>query len=81
MVTKIHNVSKESSRRFLRLPEVKHTVGLGRSAIYQKIKEGGFPAPVSLGARAVAWLSDEIAAWMDARIGASHSMRSKGGAK
>ena len=73
MVTKLQTASEASSRRFLRLPEVKHTVGLSRSAIYQKIKEGDFPAPVSLGERAVAWLSDEIAAWMDARIGTSRN--------
>lgn len=61
-------VNSSSVRRFLRLTEVKRQTGLGRSAIYEKIKKGGFPAPVSLGARAVAWLSDEIEAWMDARI-------------
>ncbi len=58
-------------RRFLRLDDVKHHVGLGRSAIYAKIKTGDFPPPVNLGARAVAWLSDEISAWMDARIESS----------
>ena len=62
-------------RRFLRLDEVKYQVGLGRSAIYQKIKEGEFPAPVSLGARAVAWLSDDIASWMDSRINASRNQK------
>lgn len=66
--------STNSGRRFLRLTEVKHQVGLGRSAIYQKVKSGDFPAPVNLGARAVAWCSDEVAAWMDARIEASRTM-------
>ena len=61
----------QQGRRFLRLNDVKHQVGLGRSAIYAKVKAGEFPAPVSLGARAVAWLSDEIAAWMDTRVEAS----------
>lgn len=60
-----------SGRRFLRLSDVKNQVGLGRSAIYDKIKRGDFPAPIHLGARAVGWLSDEICAWMDARIEAS----------
>ncbi len=58
-------------RRLLRLSEVKHLVGLGRSAIYDQIKCGLFPPPVHLGARAVAWPSDEIAAWIDARIEAA----------
>jgi prophage regulatory protein len=59
------------SRRFMRLPDVKHQVGLGRTAIYQKIKAGEFPAPVSLGARAVAWTSDSIAAWIDSKVKAA----------
>lgn len=60
-----------TSRRFLRLPEVKHQVGIGRTAIYEKIKTGEFPAPVSLGARAVAWTSDSIESWIEARINAA----------
>lgn len=56
------------SRRLLRLPEVKHQVGLGRTEIYRRIKIGEFPAPISLGARAVAWPSDIIDAWIAARI-------------
>jgi len=56
-------------RRLLRLKEVRHRVGLQRSAIYLKIKHGEFPAPVHLGARAVAWPSDAIDAWIDSRIG------------
>lgn len=61
------NISKVD-RRFLRLREVMRQVGLGRSAIYESIREGRFPKPVSIGARAVAWPSDEIAAWIDSRI-------------
>lgn len=61
------------SRRFLRLPEVKHQVGLGRSAIYQRIKGGEFPAPISLSpnGRAVAWDSEAIASWIESRIEAA----------
>jgi prophage regulatory protein len=60
-----------TSRRLLRLKEVQHQVGLCRSAIYDKIKHGDFPAPVSLGGRAVAWPSDAIDAWVDDRIACS----------
>jgi prophage regulatory protein len=66
-----------SSRRLLRLKEVQHQVGLGRSAIYDKIKRGEFPSPVSLGARAVAWPSDAIDAWIDERIAITN--QAKGG--
>ena len=60
-------------RRLLRLNEVRHRVGLRRSAIYLKIKRGEFPAPVRLGARAVAWPSDEIDEWIDSRVSLSRS--------
>lgn len=61
------------SRRLLRLTEVTYQVGLGRSAIYAKIKDATFPAPVSIGARAVAWLSDEITAWINGRVATSRT--------
>jgi prophage regulatory protein len=46
---------------------VSKRVGLGRSKIYQGIKEETFPRPVSLGAHCVRWRSDEITAWIDAQ--------------
>lgn len=65
----------EQSRRFLRLPEVKRAVGYGRTAIYQKVKSGEFPAPISLGARAVAWTSDSIESWIESRIKAAGAQK------
>ncbi len=58
----------EPTKKFLRLPEVISRIGFRRTAIYQKIAEGTFPAPVKLGPRAVAWVSEEIEKWMDARV-------------
>jgi prophage regulatory protein len=55
-------------KQFLRLPQVKQRVGLGRTTIYEKIKVGDFPRPVSLGPQAVAWLSSEVEEWMEERI-------------
>ena len=60
----------QNIRRLIKLPEVKHQVALGRSAIYQKVRSGEFPAPIKLGARAVAWDSDAVNAWVESRIGA-----------
>lgn len=59
-----------ANRRLMRLPEVKHQVGLGRSAIYDRIKSGEFPAPIPLSenGRAVAWDSVAIESWIEARI-------------
>lgn len=53
---------------FLRLKQVKTVCGMSRSWIYDAIKRKEFPAPISLGARAVAWESSAIAEWQASRI-------------
>lgn len=60
-------------RRFLRIRQVQERTGRSRSAIYADIQIGVFPPPIRLGARAVAWDSIEIDAWMDARVAASRA--------
>ena len=57
----------------LRLPQVEAATGYKRSTIYRLIKEGKFPAPVSLGARAVGFPSDEIQNWIEQRISESRN--------
>jgi len=52
----------------LRIPAVKSESGLSRSTIYLRIAEGLWTRPVSLGARAVGWPSDEVEAINAARI-------------
>ncbi len=52
----------------LRLPTIKAETGLSRSSIYLRISQGLWPKPVSLGARAVGWPADEVAALNAARI-------------
>lgn len=54
--------------RFLRLPEVLVRTGLSRSTIYVRLEQGRFPRPVSLGARAVGWIEEEIDGWIRERI-------------
>lgn len=56
------------SNRILRLPAVKAKTGIGRSTIYDEIKKGTFPAPISLGPRAVGWLESTIENWIQGRI-------------
>ena len=48
----------------LRLPAVKARTGLSRSTIYLRVSQGAFPAPVSLGGRAVGWIEAEVNAWL-----------------
>ena len=59
---------------FLRLKRVKDLTGFSRSWIYEAIRRGDFPAPVSIGARAVAWPSSSIAEWQARRIEASRKV-------
>lgn len=53
--------------KLLRLPQVESRTGLKKSTIYDRIKQGTFPISVKLGAKAVAWRSDEIEAWIESR--------------
>ena len=58
----------------LRRRQVEARTGLSRSTIYQRIADGEFPAPVSIGARAVGWPSDAIDAWIADRIAQSRKV-------
>lgn len=58
-------------QELLRLPEVIQRTGLARASIYAAIKRGEFPKSIQLGPRAVAWPSEDIGAWIAARIEAS----------
>ena len=64
-------VRSKETIEILRRPQVEARTGLSRSTIYQRIKEGTFPSPISLGAKAVGWLESEIDAWLAERIKAS----------
>ncbi|MBO1110675.1 helix-turn-helix transcriptional regulator [Bordetella petrii] len=63
------------SRRLIRKPAVHHKTGIGHSAMYELISAGEFPAPVKIGTRAVAWVEEEIDAWIEARIQATRGIR------
>lgn len=53
--------------KHLRMHAVMEVTGLARSTIYAQISEGKFPAPVKLGARAVAWPETSINEWLNSR--------------
>ena len=50
--------------RLIRLPEVMDRVGMKRSAIYQRMREGRFPRSRSLGSRCAVWVEAEIEDWI-----------------
>lgn len=62
----------------LKLPAVITRVGFSRAKIYALIKEGAFPSPISLGARAVAWLDHEVDDWINDRVKAARGFAQKG---
>ena len=57
----------ESTDRLLRLSEVLTRTALGRSTIYRLMREGSFPEPLRIGARAVRWRQSEVEDWVAAR--------------
>lgn len=55
--------------KLLRLHGVEERTALKKSAIYAAMasKTDPFPAPVRIGARAVAWRESEVLAWIESR--------------
>ena len=45
---------------FVRLPQVLHVLGIGKTTFWEGIKTGRFPAPVKLGPRTAAWRVKDI---------------------
>jgi prophage regulatory protein len=56
------------AENLIRLSSVMKRVPYSRSTIYLKVARNEFPQPISLGARAVAWVESEIDAWIAKRI-------------
>ncbi len=53
--------------RLLRLPDISDRVALKRTAIYDGIARGTFPAPIHVTSRAVRWRESDIDAWIASR--------------
>ena len=47
---------------------VQQRIGVSRSTLYSWIAKGEFPAPVKIGARAVAWDAAAVDDWIARRI-------------
>lgn len=62
----------------LRLKQVQRKTSLSRSAIYEKISLGDFPAPIRLGVgRAVGWIESEIDGWLMAKVAERDARQSR----
>lgn len=55
--------NNQKPRRLLPLAEVMGRVGLRKTAIYERIARGEFPAPVTLGSTS-RWVESEIEGWI-----------------
>jgi prophage regulatory protein len=63
----------ESALAIIRRKQVEARTGLSRSTIYLRVARGEFPAPVSLGVRAVGWVASDVDAWIAGRIAQSRA--------
>jgi prophage regulatory protein len=61
------------TQRFLRMSEVKSRVGLSKATIYRLVAKGCFPRSIRLGEASVAWLEEDVIAWIAARVAESRS--------
>jgi prophage regulatory protein len=68
MQNQANPVAPAVPEKLLRLPAVCEAVGYQRSAIYARIQNGTFPAPIKIGTRASAWPASAIQAWIQAQI-------------
>ena len=65
-------------KKVLRISELILRTGLSRSTIYSKLDPGSaafdptFPKQIKLGSRAVAWMEDEVDAWLCQQAGQRH---------
>ena len=57
-----------SQPRFLRLAEVLEMTGMGKTFIYDRMKEGSFPKQIQLGSRSVVWNEQEVIKWIEDRM-------------
>ena len=60
-------MAEKLSTRLLRLDEVISIIGMKRSWILQKVKDGKFPKPLRLSPRAVAWRQSDVMEWINAQ--------------
>ncbi|WP_321277560.1 AlpA family transcriptional regulator [Thiomicrorhabdus indica] len=64
-------MSNAEKYRLIRLNLVREKTGLGKTSIYQLMKEGDFPQSIRISAKAVAWVESEVDQWIADRVQAS----------
>tara|TARA_B100000989_G_C19245120_1_gene345706 strand:+ start:233 stop:427 length:195 start_codon:yes stop_codon:yes gene_type:complete len=60
-------MAQDDTGKLLRLEAVISLIGMKRSWILQKVKDGKFPKPLRLSPRAVAWRQSDVMEWINAQ--------------
>jgi prophage regulatory protein len=68
MTTETDTDTAQPPERLLRLAEVRHRVGLGKTMIYAMIGEGRLPRPNKITAAAARWSEREVDSWIEAVV-------------
>jgi len=50
---------------FLRLPQVLELIPIGKSTLWQKIKDGKFPKQIKLGSKISVWKASDVYAYIE----------------
>lgn len=61
-------VQEANKERLLRIQDVMARVGLGKTSIYDRVRQRTFPAPCKLSRRYSAWPESSVDAWIKAQI-------------
>ncbi len=67
-------VPRNGPIRMLRLAQFIDATGLGKTKIYELQADGDFPMRVKITAHSVAWIEEEVQAWLAARIRANQPL-------
>ena len=73
--TRVFSVSCPGLDPFVGIRDVENFADLGKTKIYQQVKDGTFPAPVPISKGRVAWLTSELIEWQRTRIEARRKER------
>lgn len=57
-----------TQQKLMRHRAVCERVGFSPSTIARRVKAGDFPKPVKLGPQTLAWVAEEVEAWLAQRI-------------
>jgi prophage regulatory protein len=57
--------------RLIRLPEVLHLTGMGKSSVYDLMKSGKFPKNIRFNARMSVWKEADVLTWIQQVAGVS----------